>query len=246
MNGSARVMLALLAFSTGAGADAGDARTGASKAEAILAASKRATGAAAWDKPQGCFEEGTHADGAIHYRTRFSLVAYGMRVDSDRSGRTRAMGFNGVSSWLATGDGKVDVRSDPVSLRDGIVTNYLSVNGFFFPDRFPATFRYLRKAREAGKKFDVIEVAPEGGRSFEAWFDVRTHLIRRVVDNKAVPPITVEADDYRKVGDYTIAFKLNIFGPDGAVADRGAVTSFYCGPIESSIFDPPVVPRFVQ
>ena len=31
--------------------------------------------------------------------------------------------------------------------------------------------------------FDVIEIAPTGGRPLEVWFDVRTHLIQRVVGN---------------------------------------------------------------
>ncbi|MGH6615502.1 hypothetical protein [Sphingomonas sp.] len=238
MTGPVKVMLALLAFSGAAGVS--DARTPTSKAEAIIAASKRATGGTAWDKPQGCFEAGTHADGAISYRTRFRLFGYGMRIDSERGGATRSMGFNGKASWQAAGNDKADVRSDPASLRDSIVTNYLSINGFFFPDRFPATFNYLREVREAGKRLQVIEITPRGGRSFEAWFDSRTHLIRRVVDRHGVPPTTVEARDYRKAGDLTIAFKLNVLGPDGAVADRGAVTSFHCGPIENTIFDPPL------
>jgi hypothetical protein len=238
MTGPVKATLALLAVSGVAGVS--DARTPTSKAEAIIAASKRATGGAAWDKPQGCFEEGTHADGAISYRTRFRLFGYGMRIDSERGGSSRSMGFNGKASWQAAGDGKVDVRSDPASLREGIVTNYLSVNGFFFPDRFPARFNYLREVREAGKRRYVIEITPQGGRSFEAWFDSRTHLIQRVVDSHGVPPTTVEAGDYRKVGEFTIAFKLNVLGPDGAVVDKGAVTSFHCGPIESAVFDPPL------
>jgi hypothetical protein len=238
MTKSAKAMLALLAF-LGV-ADVGEARVPASKAEAIIAASKRATGGTAWDKPQGCFEEGTHADGAIVYRTRFSLLDYGMRIDSERGLNTRSRGFNGKVRWQAAGSAKVDVRSDPDSVRESIVTNYLSINGFFFPDRFPATIKYLRAAREADRRFDVIEITPEGGRSLEIWFDSRTHLIQRVVDNHGTPPVRVEAGDYRRVGGLTIAYKLDVFGPDGALADRGAVTSFRCGPIDSTIFDPPV------
>ncbi|QNQ08053.1 hypothetical protein [Sphingomonas alpina] len=235
---SVKAMLAFLVFSGLAGVS--QARTPTSKAEAIIAASKRATGGTAWNKPQGCFEQGTHADGAISYRTRFRLFGYGMRIDSERGDTSRSMGFNGKASWLAAGDGKVDVRSDPASLREGIVTNYLSINGFFFPDRFPARFKYLREVREAGKRLHVIEITPQGGRPFEAWFDSRTHLIQRVVDRHGASPTTVEAGDYRKVGDFTIAFKLNVLGRDGAVADKGTVTSFHCGPIESTIFDPPL------
>lgn len=220
---------------------AGTAEAGSlsSKAESVLAASKRATGGILWDKPQGCFEEGTHADGAIAYKTRFSLQSYGMRIDSMRGGNARTMGFNGKKQWQAMDEGKPVIRSDADSVREAIVTNYLSINGFYFPDRFPATFKYLRSAKEAGRKFDVLEIAPSGGRAFEIWFDRKTHFIKRVIDKQGTPPTKVEADDYRNVDGLTVAYKLNVIGPEGQIADRGAVTSFYCGPIESSIFDPP-------
>lgn len=235
---SARIIGALLCVSSFAGA--GEARAPASKAEAVLAAAKRATGGVAWDKPQGCTEEGTHGDGAVNYRTRFSLRDYGMRIDSERGGQKRAMGFNGKARWQAGGDGKVNILTDPASIGEGIVTNYLSINGFFFPKRFPAEVRYVRAAQEGDRQFDVIEIAPKGGRPLEVWFDGRTHLIQRVVDTHGTPAVRVEASDYRRSGGLVVAYKLDVFTPDGAVADRGALTSFRCGAIEDGIFDPPV------
>ena len=238
MRPTSRVIATLLVVSGFAAT--GEARPPAPKAEAIIAAAKLATGGAAWDKPQGCFEEGTHGDGAIVYRTRFSLNDYGMRIDSERGGNKRAMGFNGKVRWQAAADGKVDIRSDPASLEEGIVTNYVSISGFFFPDRFPATFNYLRAASEAGRDFDVIEITPEGGRALEVWFDGRTHLIQRVVDTHGSPAVRVEASDYRRIDGLMVAYKLDVFGPDGAISDHGSVTSFRCGAISGSIFEPPV------
>jgi hypothetical protein len=216
------------------------AQAPASKADAIIAASKRATGGTAWDEAGGCVEEGTRGSGAITYRTRFSLHGYGMRVDSDRAGSKRMMGFNGKARWMAGADGAVDVRSDPESLREGLVTDYLSISGFYFPERFPATFKYLRSAREAGRRFDVIEITPRGGRALEIWFDARTHLIKRVMDRHGFPAVTAEASNYRRAGPFTIAFRIDVFGPDGAAIDRGVVSSFGCGPIDATIFDPPI------
>lgn len=210
-----------------------------SRAAAVVAASKRATGGAAWDAVQGCHEEGTRGGGAIAYTTRFSLMHYGLRIDSQRDGNTRSMGFDGKSAWQSMG-GKTAVSADPDALREATLTDYLSINGFFFPDRFPATFRYLREASEAGDRFDVLEITPAGARPLEIWFDRRSHLIRRVVDTRGTPPATVEASDYRTVGGLTVAYKLITLGADGKIVDTGAVTSFQCGPIDDSIFDPPV------
>jgi hypothetical protein len=131
------------------------------------------------------------------------------------------------------------MKSDPASLVEAILTNYLSVNGFFFPDRFPAHALYLRSAQEAGRKFDVIEITPRGGRAFEAWFDGQTHLIGRVVDTHGSPAARVEASDYRRVDGLMVAFKLDVYAPDGTLADRGALTSFRCGAIDLMIFQPP-------
>ena len=67
----------------------------------------------------------------------------------------------------------------------------------------------------------------------------RSQLIRRVVDSQGTPPTKVEADEYRTIDGLTIATRLTSYGPDGAVADRGVVTSFRCGPLDGTIFEPP-------
>lgn len=236
---SVRTIIALMLCPAIAGIS--EARISTPKAETIVAASKRATGGTAWDKPQGCIERGTHADGTVTYLTRFSLREYGMRTDGDRGGNVRSMGFDGKVRWQTTGAGKVDIASDPASLREAIVTNYLSTNGFFFPDRFPATFKFVRAAAESARRFDIVEITPEGGRLLEVWFDSRTHLIQRVVDTQGTPAVRVEASDYRRgAGGLMVAYRLDVFAPDGSVMDRGTVASFQCGPIDPAILAPPI------
>jgi hypothetical protein len=210
--------------------------------EAVIKASKRATGGSAWDRVQGCYEEGTRSDGAVPYKTWLNLKRYGARLESTRDGKTRSMGFNGKQSWRWGGSGPADVRTDPNSLSESIVTAYLSSNGFFFPDRFPATFANLGEKTVDGRAYDVIGITPRGGRLFEGWFDKRTHLLGRVVDRASNPTVTVDASDYRWVGKFRIAFTLTVIGPDGSVMDRGKVTSFSCHAIMDSLFNPPKSP----
>ena len=124
-------------------------------------------------------------------------------------------------------------------MKEAIVTTYLSNNGFFFPKRFPAAFAYLREAKDGERKFDILEITPKGGRAIEIWFDKDTHFVGRVVDNEGTPPVKVEAQDYRRVGNVIVAFSLIVTAADGTVIDRGALISFRCDSIDSGIFDPP-------
>lgn len=186
-----------------------------SRAEAVMAAFKLASGGSAWDLPEGCFEQGTHADGAITYKTWFNLRGYGMRVESGRAGSKRVMGFNGEASWMIDPAGKVALRNDAESLKEATNTAFLSNNASFFPERFPAAFKYLREAVDGATTFHVLEVTPGGGRPMELWFDRATHLLARVVDSHGTPPMTVTAGDYRRIDDMAVAFALDVSGPDG-------------------------------
>jgi hypothetical protein len=228
--------LALLALL----AAAGPARAQDSRAEAVVAASKQAMGGAAWDRLEGCHETGSHGDGAIAYQTWFRLTGYGMRVEGRRGDSVRSHGFNGRVSWQASDGGPAQVGSGEAEVSEALTTAYVSSNGFFFADRFPATSRYLREAEQSGRRFDVVEIVPERGRALEYWFDRASHYLARVVDPR--DGAVVEAGDYRRVGALVVAFSLTVHGPDGSVQDRGALTSLTCGPTDPSLFDPPRVP----
>jgi hypothetical protein len=222
--------------------NSGHAQAPASRAQEVIMASKQATGGAAWDMLEGCYEEGTHADGRISYRTWFSMRRYGMRMESDKDGSTRSIGFNGRNRWQRNGTGAVEVSNEEAALVEAITTAYVSSNGFFFPERFPADFRYLRETAHGGRKFDVVEIAPKGGRPAEYWFDQDSHFLSRVVDTQESPPVAFEASDYRRAGEVSVAFNLSRLGPDGAVVDQGVLTSLSCRSVDAALFDPPVEP----
>lgn len=225
-----------------ASSSSGRAQAPISRAQEVVMASKQATGGTAWDTLEGCYEEGTHADGRISYRTWFSMRRYGMRMESDRDGATRTVGFNGRSRWQKNGTDIVEVSRDKAALVEAITTAYVSSNGFYFPQRFPADFRYVREAVHGGRKFDVVQITPRGGRGAEYWFDRATHFLSRVVDKQEAPPIVFEARDYRRAGKVSVAFNLSRLGPDGAVVDQGVLTSLTCHSVDAALFDPPVGP----
>lgn len=210
-----------------------------SRAEIVLAQSKQASGGQAWDSPDGCEEEGVRGDGQMTYKTSFSLRRYGMRIESQRGTTAQAIGFNGVVSWRTDRSGITTVLEEEDAVKEAIVTDYLSNNGFFFPDRFPAKTRYVRTTSLADRQVDVLEIAPVGGRPLEVWFDRRTHFISRVIDRYGPQPVTIDATDYRQIDGLTIATTLKVQDADGNVLDVGHVTSFRCASIEATAFDPP-------
>lgn len=230
---------ALLGLLVLAGCQSSPVPSGRSRAEAILAQSKEATGGPAWDQADGCHEQGVRGDGEIAYTTSFSLRRYGMRIESRRGASTQTIGFNGVRSWRTDPAGETRAATDADALQEAVTTTYLSNNGFFYPDRFPAAFRYVRTTPVGGRTFDIVEIAPAGGRAFEVWFDRNTHLIDRVIDHHGAEPVIVEAADYRRIDGLTIATTLKVMAADGAVLDTGRVTAFRCGAIDGASFDPP-------
>jgi hypothetical protein len=206
----------------------------------ILRQAKAAAGGAAWDAKTGSYEEGVH--GAVRYKTWLDYRTYRMRSESEHDGVRSTVGFNGKISWRVGPDGKVTVKDDPDTLREAITTAYASNAGYFWPDRFPATFRYVREARAGGRTFDVIEVAPKGGRAFEVWFDRRTHLLGRIVDQKGTPPVWVEIKPPRRVGDVTVSMGGVIHSFDGAFSEDMRVASVEYRDVPDSTFDPPASP----
>lgn len=222
---------------TGWGVPAG-AQAPAPDPHAILAAAKEASGGRAWDSLPGSREVGSR--GATRYETWLDFRRLGMKLESSLEGVVTAQGFNGDVQWRRGPDGKVATSRDPAELREAVLTAYVSTSGYYFPDRFAATARYVRHAAEGGRAFDVVEVTPEGGRGAELWFDRKTHLLGRVVDRQGPQPVTVEISDYRKVGDVLVAFRGVVRGPDGRVLDEGRVeTVEFAQPPPAAAFDPP-------
>lgn len=198
----------------------------------VLQAAKAASGGEAWNRLEGSYEKGTH--GPVTYETWLDFHAYGMRMVSVTPAGPRAQGFDGAVAWRRAGGRGEDSR-DPAAISEAVVTAFVSNNGFFFPDRFPAKADYLR----SDQGFDIVRVEPQGGRPVELWFDAKTHLLGRIVDPGGPMPVTVTLSDYRKVGDVLIAFRGVVTGPDGKVLDEGQVSTVEHRPVERSLFAPP-------
>ena len=205
-------------------------------ARVVLAAAKAATGGSAWDAMNGVDETGEH--GGVVYRTRLDFHAYGMRVDTTRDGSPAVLGYNGQVAWRSVGASTMTL-SDDAALADRRQSAYISMNGYFFPDRFPARFTDLGQRRDGQRSYDVIRAEPEGARGIDLWFDAQTHFLARMVDYASVPAVTVTVSDYRSVGGVQFAFHGVITDASGNVMDVAEVRSMAPTDIDRAIFDPP-------
>jgi hypothetical protein len=204
------------------------------KAAAVLEKSKTATGGAAWDRLEGFCETGMRGD--TPYSTWMDFRAYGQRVEV-QAPTSMAMGYNGATAWRRVGQ-EVTTLNDEAALSEARISAYVSNNAFFFPDRFRASAKYVRRAKDKAGRFDVIEIAPEGARAVRLWFDRHNHRLARIEDFAGTPPVTVTLSDYRPVDEVLIAFDGIVTDASGKLVVRGRVKTVVFRPVSRSLFEP--------
>jgi len=226
------LVAALAPLATPAGA-----ATSSHQAAEILAAVKTASGGAAWDKVTGWHENGIH--GTVAYVTLLDYQRYGSLFQETRDGQTYLRGFNGAIAWDEGPDGKVVVNSEPARLADARTTAYVSINGFFFPDRFPARFDYLGAATKGKHHYDIVRITPEGANPFELWVDRATHLIAKLVDRTGRRPVVATISGYEEVDGLKLGSGFTV--SDGIPAHFQAVHigRYELAPVSRAAFDPP-------
>jgi hypothetical protein len=185
MRAAAAVIIAFLAGCAQPSATPPAARL-APPVAALLAQMRAACGGAAWDRVRGWHETGRvelPGGAVLPYEAWHSMRApptavYANRVD----GRiVRLSGYDGRVRWQAGPDGRVTFETDPAALRRIRRDAYLSSFGWLLPARFPATFVLLGVRRHEGRRYDVLEVTPEGGDPAELWIDRETRRVARLV-----------------------------------------------------------------
>ena len=133
------------------------------------------------------------------------------------------------------------IKDDPATLSEAITTAYASNNAYFYPDRFPATFRYIREVRDKGQALDVIEEVAQGRPApFRAMVrPPHAPLLRRIVDRTGTPPIWVELKHRRDIDGALVAMGGVIHKLDGTVLEEMQVGSVEYRDVPASTFDPP-------
>lgn len=224
------LLLALLAPMVGTPV-AGQPTPGETPApRALLARSAEAGGGAAWSRVNTLRTEATVSTAGLEG----SLVSWEDMADGrhvtefDLGVMTGAEGWDGERAWSRDDSGDVSVRGSQGDLEGAHNAAYLAARGYWKPERWPATVRFLRRERVAeGAAFHVLEVVPEGGGAMELWLDTETLLPARTVEEGATQATTTHFGDYREVDGLLIPHHLRSSTGDPAydtVIEVSAVT----------------------
>lgn len=202
--------MTLLAFAAAAALAAGPVSD--PHALELMAQLKAATGGAALDRPAAFRERGTMTrDGHEGtYETFGDLM--GMRSASSQSFGPMSMraGYDGHVAWKVGPDGTVKASSDEATLKDERIGTYMTVSGYLYPERFPASFRDLGPKEVDGRSFDVVAATPAGAGTAELWLDAHTHRLARVRIADGPAMAEGEVGDWREVDGTWIGYALTI------------------------------------
>ncbi len=208
-----------------------------SVANKILTEAKQASGGSAWDRIRGWHETGIH-NGA-HYDTWLNPIRYGSAFRLTRDGKMSDAGFDGAVAWVRGPDGVVHINRDSDSISSAKQTAYLSINGFFLRDRFPATAVFVGERVVSGVRVDVLNITPKGSKPLEVWFDHKTHLMVSAVDRSGPTATVMTASDYRNVEGLMVPFHIS--GSDGNPKhhQEAQLSGVNLAPVDLNTFAPP-------
>ncbi len=216
---------------------------------AVLARMKEAEGGAAWDSLRSA-------------HTRSKLAAAGLtgsmeRWEDLRDGRllerlqlgplTGASGYDGSLLWSQDSSGQSHTEDEGDGRLGGLAEAFRRAHGYWYPERFPATFESLGSRADHGRHFDVVRVSPAGARPFELWIDSSSHLLDRIVEKRAIETRTTYLSDYRTVGSVRVPFHLRASNGETKYDQEETVDSVvFDEAVEASSFQvpPPPPPDF--
>jgi hypothetical protein len=209
------------------------------KAQRLMRQLKAASGGAALDRPDAFHESGTivrdGASGVYEYWGDLrTLRSAGNHTLSDATG---GGGFDGQVAWSVDAAGKVSVDDSPKAVHGARLGTYLSIGGYFYPDRFPARFVYLGRQKQDGASFDVVAVTPQDADTADLWLDPKTHRLAQI----SVTADGVEGRGrvlrYQVVDGTWIGFDLT--QTEGAHAQTQHLEHYVYGPVEPDRYAPP-------
>lgn len=213
---------------------------------AIVAAFKAATGGAAWDGLPGLRRTDTH-DG-FTYLTFVDLRRPALRVETQGAGGRRVEAYNGRDAWWRGGRFDSDAESG-LQVSRGLVDQYqaatdafIAAQGYFFPDRFPHSARWIREAREGDAVMDVVEMAPDGGFVRDFWFDRASGLLVRITTPDDPRAMRIDYGDYRAAGPVRVAHSRIVRSWRGNVLDQGRLQRLEFRTIPARMFQPGIAP----
>jgi predicted aspartyl protease len=203
-------------------------------AAAVLAANRAAvgpmpaTGTAASDY-------GFAGGGLVGATTHASDLATGAFVEETRSdGMRTGGGFDGTTPWMQDLSGAFTLQDGGDRIVIAINEAYRQANLWWRADRGGAEIVYVGREALDGASADHLAVTPRGGRRFEAWFDVSSHMLLRTAEPKMFFKTRVLYEDYRREAGVMVAHMVTSDGGVGAGGyERRTLSKLVFGPARS-------------
>ncbi|HEY2445826.1 MAG TPA: aspartyl protease family protein [Rhizomicrobium sp.] len=205
-----RIFLTAIAVSLLAGASVPALALAAPSAADVLSANKAASGN--WmGKTSLKIEFAYVGQGMTGKVTSLDDLAGGKWKDDAAIGpATVSNGYDGEHAW------QVD-PSHTVTLQDGGEQRALAVNDgyrranlWWQPGFGGANVVSDGEKADHGTTYDVLTVIPKDGKTFDAWFDAKSHLLARIIEVQGPQTITTILSDYEPVDGAEIAHKALI------------------------------------
>lgn len=180
-------------------------------ATSMLAAAKAASGGAAWNKIHSIRQVGTirilGLKGPVKRLSDLETGAYVTHMKLSLG--TMASGNDGKTSWTKLLDGATQSTDLPVERARALTAAYLNAKGYWHPQRWPATIKLIGTKSLKKRVYQVVQVTPKGGAPATLWFDAKTHLLARQVQQTAVGTAVTTFSDYRTVDGVKISFQVH-------------------------------------
>jgi aspartyl protease len=181
----------------------------AQDASAVLQANEAAAGGDAWSGKAALTVKYTYAGQGMTgtAASTYDLNA-GAFVDSSDIGPIKgANGFDTKEAWAQDMSGAVTPQAGGDTRQLAINEAYRDANLWWRVDHGGASISSRGARSEGGTTFDVLTVAPRGGKPFDAWFDSKTHLLARTVEVQGFQTITTYFSNYQSIDGVKIAAK---------------------------------------
>ena len=120
---------------------------------------------------------------------------------------TQGDGYDGKSVWTEDGSGQVAIQGTDDALKGAVNQAYQGAHGYWHAEQWTADISYAGAKTEGARSFDAVRVTPKDGRPFDLWFDQKTHLLDRLVEQQATRTYTTFYSDYRSVDGAQLPFQ---------------------------------------
>jgi len=167
----------------------------------ILAANRAATGGDAWNKAALVTTFDYVGNGLTGKAYTVADLKTGAFEQHYAIGpQTGANGYDGTHVWNKDNAGIVTLQEAADAVPLAVNNAYRNANLWWKPDHGGAAITSDGQKTDNGGDYDVLTIAPKGGKPFDAWFDSRTHLLYRTDEMQGQVMTKTFTTDYRDFG----------------------------------------------